>query len=88
MHLFCVQSGKTVKKEVASFKREAALSISENSPDTEPGNKNTLLTECMFEACLGIFSSSHTNSISDVFNTRINFLWSGALLTSIYHWQG
>lgn len=68
MHLFYVQSGKMVKKEVASFKREAALSISENSPDTELGNKNTLLSKCMFETCLGVFSSSHTNSICDVFN--------------------
>lgn len=66
--VFYVQSGTAVEKEVASFKREAALSVSENSPDTELGNENTLLSKCMFETCLGMFSSSHTDSIRDVFN--------------------
>lgn len=66
MHLFYVPSGKMVKKEVASFKREAALSVSENSPYTELGNKNTLASKCMFETCSGMFSSSHTNSMGNV----------------------
>lgn len=87
MHLFYVPSGKMVKEEVASFKREAVLSVSENSPGRELGIKNTLLRKCMFETCLGIFSMSHTNSICNVFNEQIYFHWSGSLLISIYHWQ-
>lgn len=67
MHLFYVQSGKTVKKEVASFERKAVLSISENSSDTELGNKNTLLSKCVFEMHLGIFPLSHANGICNVF---------------------
>lgn len=80
MHLFYVESGKIVKEEVASFKREAAFSISENSPDTELGNKNTLLSKCLLEMRLGTFSSSHTSSMCCFLKAQISSHCSETLL--------
>jgi len=80
MHLFYVESGKIVKEEVASFKREAAFSISENNPETELGNKNTLLSKCLLEMRLGTFSSSHTSSMCCILRAQISSHCSEALL--------
>lgn len=55
MHLFYAESGKAVKEEVAGVKREAAFSVSENSPDTELGNKNTLPSKRLLEMSWGSF---------------------------------
>lgn len=82
MHLIYVQSGKTVKKEVASFEREAVLSISENNPDRELVNKNTLLSKCVLK-CTWAFFLCHTQIVFAMFSENKFILMSLVCFLSI-----